>query len=147
LLGHILFVEFARKGVLDLVEPGEVARVLEDLRIRPTGSLTRAQVTELGDSLDVAYVMLGTVLESGTARTPDGDVPSVAVVLRLVEVSSGRIVWARFGGRTGDDREKVFGWGRVRSRERLAASVAAELFRDLQLPAAQGVAARTGARR
>jgi hypothetical protein len=133
---RLLFVELVRSGACDMVEPGEVEAVMESLRVRPTGSLTTEQRGQFGARLRAAYFVVGTVLESGVSHTPDGDVPAVAVVLRLIDVASGQVEWAERCVRTGDDRERVFGWGRELNRDRLASTLAVDILRSFRIPAA-----------
>jgi len=56
----------------------------------------------------------------------------VAATLRLVEIASGRVVWACHYSRTGEDRETVFQWGREHSQDKLIASLAVEMLDDLR---------------
>jgi TolB-like protein len=133
---RILFVELVRKGTFEVVDLGDVETAMDSLRIRPTASLSGPQRQALGDRLSVAYVMVGSLLESGSVRTPDGDVPSASVALKLLEVGSGRVAWARMAVRSGDDHESVFGWGRQLSPQKLAAALAVEALADLRVPAA-----------
>jgi TolB-like protein len=125
-------IALAKSGACEVVDMGQVESLLETLRIRATSSLSRAELMSVGDSLRVAYVMLGTILEAGTVRTSDGDTPASGASLRLLEVATGRIAWANLHVVTGDDRETVFGWGRERSAERLLARLADEMMRDFQ---------------
>jgi TolB-like protein len=115
-------------GSCDVVDLGRVETLLETLRIRATGSLSPEQMAALGDSLGVRYVLLGSVLESGSIRTDDGETPTAGASLRLVEASTGRIAWADVRVMTGDDRETIFGWGRERSAKRLVARLADEML-------------------
>ncbi|HVP39118.1 MAG TPA: hypothetical protein VMS93_08050 [Candidatus Saccharimonadales bacterium] len=130
-LSHIFHLELVRTGQCEVVEPGEVDAALSDLGIRNTGSLSTENLKGLGQRLKVDYVLLGTVLESGTVRTADADVPCVGVSLRLLEVGTARAVWAAMDFRTGEDHETVFGWGREYDPQRLAAELAAGMFADL----------------
>lgn len=148
LLTRMLFAETAHLGLFDLVEPGVVNQTLEDLRIRPTGTLSRTELQGLRDSLGLDYVMIGTVLESGTVHAWDAEVPVVALALRLLDATTGRVVWADFGARSGDDRETVFGFGRETYGDKLAGAVIREMLETLHVRATQAAAtARTGARR
>lgn len=121
-----------RTGACEVVDPGRVESVLESQRIRATGALTPEQAAAIGESLDVRYLMLGSILESGRIRTSDGETPTVGASLRLVEAATGRIVWADVRVMTGDDRETVFGWGRERSVGRLLARLADEMLEDFR---------------
>ncbi|HEU4724299.1 MAG TPA: hypothetical protein VFU59_03275 [Candidatus Eisenbacteria bacterium] len=116
----------------EVVDIGHVEATIEALRIRSTGAPTREQLAMLGESLQVRYVLLGSVLEAGTVRTYDGDVPTAGASLRLVDATNARIVWARAHVVTGDDNESVFGWGRERSAERLLTKLAAEMLRPFR---------------
>ena len=128
LFTQAFLVELVRSGACEMVEPGQVDEMLDRLGIRMTGSLSNAQLRLLGDSLGVRYVFLGSVLEAGTVKTWDGDVPSAGASLRMVETGTARVVWAGLKVRTGDDGETVFGWGRERSSEQLIAKLAKELL-------------------
>lgn len=117
---------------VEVVDLGQVEATVEVLRIRATGAPTRDQLAALGESLQVRYVLLGSVLEAGTIRTYDGDIPSAGASLRMVDVTNARIVWARAHVVTGDDRETVFGWGRERSAERLLTKLADDMLRPFR---------------
>ncbi len=127
---RIFFTELARTGAVEMVEPGSVDAAIDGLHIRATGSLSSEQFRSVGDMLGARYAFVGSVLESGKISTPDGEVPVVGVTLRMVETKSARVVWAAMRFRSGDDKETVFGWGRVRSGERLATELASEMFRE-----------------
>ena len=121
-----------KTGACDVVDMGRVESMLETLRIRATGSIGSAEMATLGDSLGVRYLLLGSVLEAGRVRTDDGDTPTMGASLRLVEVRTGRVVWADVQVVTGNDRETVFGWGRERSAERLLVRLAEGMLQDFR---------------
>lgn len=121
-----------KSGGVEIVDLGAVEATVENLRIRASASPSREQMAAIGESLQVRYVMLGSVLEAGTIRTPDGETPTAGVSLRLVDVASARVVWADVRVKTGDDKETIFGWGREKSAERLITSLADEMFRPFR---------------
>ncbi|MGE5178814.1 MAG: hypothetical protein ACM3PF_06970 [Bacteroidota bacterium] len=129
---RVFMAELVRTGTFPVVESGIVEETMDRLSIRSTRALSAAEIHRLGDSLHVTHVLLGNVLEAGDLQSDEGAVPSVAAALRLVEVSSGRVVWACHHSRTGEDRETVFQWGRERSRDKLIANLAVEMFDDLR---------------
>lgn len=134
LVTRVVFVTLERTGCCELVEPGEVEALLAELRLRTPGMLARAEVAELSSRLRAPYLMLGTILESGPVRTPDGEVPSVGLALRLVSGDSAKVLWSGLKVRTGEDRETVFGWGRERSLERVTERTAQGALADFQIP-------------
>ena len=124
--------ELVRTGAFTVIEQGVVDDAVERLQIRTTRAMTDAETRALADSLNVAYLLFGNVLESGVVRTPDGDLPTVSATLRIVDTATGRVVWACHHTRTGDDRETVFGWGRNSSRLRLLDQLAIEMLSEFR---------------
>ena len=141
LLTRVFFTELAGRGGYDVIEPGAVDAVLDTLGIRNPGSVTSAQLRAAGDTLRASRIVLGSVLESGTVRGEEGDLPSLGLSVRLVDPASGTVLWTGMRFRSGDDHETLFGWGRERSAERLASKVARDLV-DRMLRAAPTTARR-----
>lgn len=141
-VNEIFYVEFTRSGVFEPVEAGEVQDALRELRIRHTGSLSHEHIGALGERLGARLILLGSILESGTATTRDGPVPALGVSLRLLDVETRAVVWTDAHIRTGEDREGMFGWGREESFERLTTETAVEMFDQLRREALE----RSGAR-
>jgi TolB-like protein len=127
LLTRVFFSELASRGSCQVIEPGVVDAALDSLGIRNPSSLTSAQLRAAGDTLRADRIVLGSVLESGTVRGDEGDLPSVGLSIRLVDPASGTVLWTGMKFRSGDDHETLFGWGRERSPERLASKLARDL--------------------
>jgi TolB-like protein len=144
-LTRIVFTELVARGGWEVVDPGQVDGMLALARLRSTGSMSREQVRMLSDSLHVPVLLAGAALEYGLVRTPDGEVPSIGLSLRLLDGRSGRVLWADQRFRAGDDKETVFGWGRQDDPDRLAQLTVADLLSGLRAPAADTAAAKAGA--
>jgi hypothetical protein len=132
LFTRIFFAQLVASGALEMVEPAQVEAAMDSLGIRASGSMTMSEVRTMADTLHAPYLMLGSVLESGTVQGASGPVPSVGATLRLVEAAGGRVLWAGVHFRSGEDKETVFGWGRVRSPERLILELASDMLRDFR---------------
>src|SRR5690242_17807303 len=126
----VFFTTIGEAGRYEPVESGIVAAVLDSMRIRLTTTLSAEQLSALGQRLGAQRLLVGSVLESGTVRADDGDLPSVGVTVKLLDPTTGRVQWTRMAFKTGGDKETVFGWGRERSRPRLSARLAQEILRD-----------------
>ena len=61
-----------------------------------------------------------------------GQYPAAAVALRLIDGSSGQVVWASTLARAGNDSESLFGLGRVHTLEELSSRMARELVRSMR---------------
>jgi hypothetical protein len=105
---------------------------MDSLGVRSAASMTPAQVKAMADTIGVSYLLFGSVLESGTIQNDNVAIPSAGATLRLVEAASGRVLWAGVHFRSGEDKETVFGWGRVMSMERLVSELASDMLRDFR---------------
>ena len=137
----VFFAQLVASGAFEMVDPTQVEAVMDSLGIRSVTAMTPVGLRTLADTLHAPYLLLGSVLESGSIQSGSGPVPAVGAALRLVEVASGRVLWAGAHFRSGEDHETVFGWGRVMSTERLISELASDMlrnFRDAGTQAAQG---------
>ena len=134
-LSRAFLGELGARGTIETGAPGDGEAAMAEYRIRSTGLMTTDQVPPLASRLGARWLLSGTVLEYAAVRTPDGEVPSVGVTLRLLDGLDGRVVWSALKVRTGEDRETVFGWGREVSIDRLAARLAADMLKGFQPPA------------
>ena len=120
----LTLVEFLKRAEarVRVVDPGEVNSVLLDLRIRVATSIPRETILALGERLGVDYLIGGVVHEYTMQRSTGGggEVPVVSLSLRIVDALDGEIVWALSSSRRGNDKESIFGIGRVDSLEQLA---------------------------
>jgi TolB-like protein len=132
LFTKVFFAGVVASGAFEMVDPSQVDVAMDSLGVRASGSMTPAEIRTMADTLHVRYLLLGSVLESGTVTSDDGPLPAVGAALRLVEASSGRVVWAGVHFRSGDDHETVFGWGRVKSLEKLVNQMATEMLADFR---------------
>lgn len=133
--------------VCHTVQPGDVDQVFMELRIRDANGVTRERVPEVARRLDAQWLLAGTILEYGSVRTADGEVPSVGVTLRLLDARDGRTAWSAMRVITGDDHEGLFGMGRVRSLDQLSERLARTLLADFRLPSPRDSTSTAGVRR
>jgi hypothetical protein len=88
-----IIAELLSKGV-DIVEPGEVIRVLMDMDVKSLRSLSVKEIQEIGKRLGADAVMTGSVGSYSMRKGINVSYPDVSVNLFLYEVSSGEIVWS-----------------------------------------------------
>jgi TolB-like protein len=127
----LVLIEFLKRSTLKVVDPGEVSAALSKERIRLATSIPKETVRTLGAGLGVGLLMMGTVhqyeMQSASGAGGSGNIPVVAITLRIIDVESGDIVWASTATRRGNDREIVFGIGKIQSLNTLAEETAVEL--------------------
>ncbi len=79
---------------IDVVEPGEVTRALVELKIRSLGSIKTTDIQTLAKTLGVEALMMGSVEAYGISKGITVSYPEVSISLRVVEASSGNIIWS-----------------------------------------------------
>ncbi|MEW6418226.1 MAG: hypothetical protein AB1480_08905 [Nitrospirota bacterium] len=90
---RVVITELLSRGI-DVVEPGEVTRVLRESNIRYLGSIKITDIQNIGKTLGVDAVMIGSVEAFGISRGISVTYPEVTIHLILFETSSGNIVWS-----------------------------------------------------
>lgn len=118
-------------GVLGVVESGEVERFLLEERLRSTAQLNTEIIQKMGKKLKVDGIILGAVQEYKYTKIGNDDVPVVSISIRIVDTGTGSIIMAVTHSRAGNDREKVFGLGRIRTLSQMTDIVIDELLNSL----------------
>jgi len=88
-----VITELLSRGV-DVVEPGEVTRVLIEQKIKSLGSVRTTDLQNMAKTLGVGALMMGSVEAYGISRGISVSYPEVSINLRLVEASSGNTIWS-----------------------------------------------------
>lgn len=88
-----VIIEFLRRGI-DVVEPGEVLRVLNELKVKSLGSIQVDDIRNIGKKLDVQAVIMGSVETFRMSKGISVTYPEVSVSLRLLESLSGNTAWS-----------------------------------------------------
>jgi len=88
-----VITELLSRGV-DVVEPGEVTRVLIEQKIKSLGSVRTTDLQNMAKTLGVGALMMGSVEAYGISKGISVSYPEVSINLRLFEASSGNIIWS-----------------------------------------------------
>ncbi len=129
---NALVVELLDLGTFEVVDPGIVEIVVLEKRLRLTDRLPLETIQEIGDQLQVTYLLVGSIHDFDMIRRRSDALPSVSISLRIIRVSDGRIVWAATHSRRGDDAESVFGLGRISTVEQLATVMVKQMIGTLR---------------
>jgi TolB-like protein len=78
----------------DVTEPGEITRILKELKIKSISSIKINEIQTIGKTLGVEAVMMGSVEAYGMSKGISVTYPEVTINLRLIAVSSGAIIWS-----------------------------------------------------
>jgi TolB-like protein len=88
-----VITELLSRGV-DVIEPGEVTRVLIDQNVKSLSSIRTADLQNVAKTLGVEALMMGSVEAYDISRGISVTYPEVSINLRLIEASSGNIIWS-----------------------------------------------------
>jgi len=130
-LSNLFLVEILRRGRISVVDPGIVESFLSKERIRLLDRLPPQSIEKIGSSLEVRYIVVGTVLEYHSLRVGKYEIPYIALTLRVIDTEKGEIVFAASHTLSGRDRETIFGIGRITSLEKLSKIMAEEIASSL----------------
>ena len=82
------------RDAFDVVEPGEVTKVLQKYTITRAGDLPTDQIISIGRELGVQAIFLGSVNESSDMRSGNSNISIITIITRLVETEKGTTVWS-----------------------------------------------------
>jgi TolB-like protein len=123
-LTEYLVMALGKVQGLEMTELGRTYEQMRHYRVRSSTFLTGDQIDSLARSLNVEYIVTGTVLDySETDNTYLGKIPQVSLNLRLIKCATRKTVWTGASNARGDQSELLFGVGAVRSREELAKEI------------------------
>jgi len=129
----IFVTELLSMRLFDVIEYGEVARVMREKGIDPARGFSSDEIKLMGRSLDVQGIILGTVDVYKTMQA--GGMLSYPVVhfsVRLIEVQSGMVVWS--AAHAGDGLTisyRLFGLG-GKGESEVVKEVSREILRTLK---------------
>jgi hypothetical protein len=91
---RMLITELLASGAVDVVEPGEVRAALDRLPGVNRRTPTAEHIKELGKSLQVQGIILGSVTQSENLRSGTISIPVVTLDVRMLETETATAVWA-----------------------------------------------------
>ena len=110
----VLVAELAAQGVFEVVDVGEVNRVLREQGFLDSSAIGPEGIRGLGEELGTQALVLGTVIEYRERRSGAVAAPEVALSVRLLDVESGIVVWSVSDARTGARLStRLFGLGEM----------------------------------
>ena len=98
----IFLVELLSMETFDVIEPGQVSKVVRGETATTPDALTPDDLKRIGKALNADALFLGQVLDYGESRAGNGlSSPEITLQFRLVETASGATVWSSSRTRAG----------------------------------------------
>lgn len=102
IVSRLAISELLASGLVNVVVPGEVMSVVNDLNIENTSSLNKKQIKEIGRALSVQGIVMGSVEQYGYTKMGSSTVPEITISLMMAETGTGDIIWSVTKRRGGD---------------------------------------------
>jgi hypothetical protein len=94
-VSRVFLTELLASGSFDIVEPGEVTRVVGSLGTGKSAELSLEQLKKAGKELGVQAVVFGTVGESAEMRGSSGlNAHIISLDVRMVDTETGTTIWS-----------------------------------------------------
>ena len=90
---NMVGTEILRRGVFDVVEFGEVAKVLREEGLKEGTLVSKNIAARAGNRLNIEAMIIGSVMEYGVSRICGSPLPEVSINLRLIDVKTYTILW------------------------------------------------------
>ena len=131
-LMNVVATEILRRGVFDVVEFGEVDKVLKEEGIRKErGVISKSVAERAGKRLNVQAFIVGAVEEYGMSRAGSSSYPEVSASLKLIDAKSYMILWEATHSVKGTTiLDRLFGIGKKSSSD-LCRELVEEMFDTL----------------
>ena len=129
---NVVLAEVLRRGVFDVVEFGEVDKILREEGVKEKESVISKSVAErAGKRLNIQAFIVGTVEEYGISQAGSSSYPEVAASLKLIDAKSYKILWeATHSVKGATILDQLFGIGK-KSRSDLCRKLVGEMFDTL----------------
>ena len=102
IVSRLVISELLASGLLNVVVPGDVMSIVNDLNIENTSSLSKNQIKEIGRALSVQGIVMGSVEQYGYTKMGSSSIPEITISLMMVETGTGDIIWSVTKRRGGD---------------------------------------------
>lgn len=106
----IYIAELLSNVDIEVIEPGEVARVLQGDSI-VGGQLSQSEIKSIGSALKANALIFGAVQEYGTVRVRNETYPVVSLSVRWVDAQTGTIIFMGTASEEGSPRVPIIDVG------------------------------------
>jgi len=90
---NVVATEILRRGGFDVVEFGEVSKVLREEGLKQGNLIGKQLAARSGKRLNIEAMIIGSVMQYGVSNIGGSSFPEVSISLKLVDVNSYTILW------------------------------------------------------
>ena len=90
---NVVATEILRRDVFDVVEFGEVSKVLKEEGMKQDNLIGKQLAARAGKRLNIEAILIGSVMQYGISNIAGSSFPEVSISLKLVDINSYTILW------------------------------------------------------
>ncbi len=107
---NVVATEILRQGVFDIVEFGEVSKVLREEGMKQDNLIGKQLAERAGKRLNIEAILIGSVMQYGVSNIAGSSFSEVSISLKLVDVNSYSILWeATYNMKGANILDQLFG--------------------------------------
>jgi curli biogenesis system outer membrane secretion channel CsgG len=122
------------RGVFEVAEPGAFREILRNTlpsERRGASELTPEELKKVAEAAGVQGIFEGRVRDYEMVRMGQASYPLITLEVRLLDATTGIVVWSTSVTKRGGPKIPILGWGEVHTLGELANDVAAEAVKRL----------------
>jgi hypothetical protein len=124
---RVFAAELSHMGNFMIVPEGDVHKVLHQMHIVPGRDLNIEQLRIVADRLQAQLLISANIIEMDEEVNAGGTNPRLAVIFRIIDPESGRVLWVTYHRREGAQYRKIMHFGVVNTVTELVRRVSHEV--------------------
>ena len=124
----IFFGELAASGLFSVIPEGDVTSLYQQLEMYPGRKPTREQRRIIGGRLNASIFIGGDILAMQENQNGSSLKTKMTIVLRLYDGQDGKMFWATYHRRQGQDYRQFLHFGRINTITTLARQMVREII-------------------
>ena len=126
-LYRVFAAELSHMGNFMIIPEGDVHKILYQMHIVPGENFNIEQIRILADRLQVQLLISANIIEMDDEVVAGRTNPLLAVIFRIIDPESGRVLWVTYHRREGAQYRKIMHFGVVNTVTELVRRVSHEV--------------------
>ena len=124
---RVFAAELSQMGNFMIIPEGDVHKILHQMHIVPGQDLNIEQIRIVADRLQVQLLISANIIEMDEEVDAGRTNPRLAVIFRIIDPESGRVLWVTYHRREGAQYRKIMHFGVVNTVTELVRRVSHEV--------------------
>jgi hypothetical protein len=125
---RVFAAELSHRGKFMITPEGDVRKILHQMHTVPGEDFNIEQIRILADRLQAQLLITANIIEMDENMSSNRTNPTLAIIFRILDADSGRILWVTYHRREGGQYRKVMHFGVVNTVTELVRRVSHEII-------------------